>query len=121
VELLEMRLAVDDPGGSVSAHAAGGIWGLLAVALFVRAPGNALAHSRVSPGTGEGQWLAQLVGIAMLVGLVLPMTYGLNWLLNRFYPQRVAPEGEYQGLDLYELGAGAYPEFLAHADQSSQH
>jgi Amt family ammonium transporter len=31
--------------------------------------------------------------------------------------QRVAPEGEHQGMDLYELGAGAYPEFIIHTDE----
>jgi ammonium transporter, Amt family len=55
-----------------------------------------------------------VVGIATLVGFILPLTYGLNRLLNRFYPQRVAAEGERQGMDLYELGAGAYPEFITH-------
>jgi Amt family ammonium transporter len=44
----------------------------------------------------------------------------LNRLLNRFLPQRVAPEGERQGLDLYELGAGAYPEFMTHTDEFLQ-
>ena len=44
------------------------------------------------------------------------MTYSLNWLLNRFYPQRVPAEGEPHGLDLYELGAGAYPEFVIHRE-----
>ena len=64
--------------------------------------------------------LAQIVGIATLIGFVLPLTYALNWLLNRFVPQRVAREGERQGLDLYELGAGAYPEFLTHSDEFLQ-
>jgi len=36
VEWFELRLEVDDPGGAVSVHAIGGIWGLLAVALFAR-------------------------------------------------------------------------------------
>ena len=98
VEWFELRLRVDDPGGAISVHALSGLWGLLALALFNRIPG------------GAGQWLAQLVGVATLVGFVLPLTYGLNWLLNRFYPQRVSAEGERQGMDLYELGAGAYPE-----------
>jgi Amt family ammonium transporter len=61
--------------------------------------------------------VAQLVGIATLLGFVLPLTYGLNWLLNRFYPFRVPIEGERQGLDLYELGAGAYPEFVIHSEE----
>ena len=58
--------------------------------------------------------MAQLAGIATLLGLVLPVAYGLNWVLDRFYRLRVAPEGERQGLDLYELGAGAYPDFMTH-------
>jgi Amt family ammonium transporter len=60
--------------------------------------------------------MAQLVGLATLLGFVLPLTYSLNWLLNRFHPQRVAAEGERQGMDLYELGAGAYPEFVTYTE-----
>jgi len=106
-DFLEFQLAIDDPGGAVSVHAVGGLWGVLAVALLADA----------GPG---GQWLAQLVGIATLLGLVLPLTYGLNWLLDRVYRQRVEREGELQGMDLYELGAGAYPEFDIHGDEFLQ-
>ena len=60
--------------------------------------------------------MAQLAGIATLLGCVLPLTYGLNLALNRFFPQRVAVEGERRGMDLYELGAGAYPEFITHSE-----
>jgi hypothetical protein len=28
----------------------------------------------------------------------------------------VAVEGERRGMDLYELGAGAYPEFITHSE-----
>jgi ammonium transporter, Amt family len=104
VEWLELHLGVDDPGGSVSVHAVAGLWGLLATGLL----------AAVSPGDSAGLWLAQLAGIATLLGFILPLTYGLNWILNRVSKQRVAVEGERQGLDLYELGAGAYPDFMTH-------
>jgi Amt family ammonium transporter len=68
-------------------------------------------------GSAPGQWLAQLVGIATIIGFVLPLTYGLNWLASRVYSYRVAPEGERQGLDLHELGGGAYPEFIVHNEE----
>jgi len=120
VEWFELRLEVDDPGGAVSVHAVGGIWGILAVGLFARfhspvlnVAGNSLP---VTGGGAPGQWLAQLVGVATLLGFVLPLTYGLNWALNRICPFRVAIEGERQGMDLYELGAGAYPEFVTHTE-----
>jgi len=106
-DFLEFQLAIDDPGGAVAVHAVGGIWGVLAVALLA--------------DTGpSGQWLAQLVGIATLLGFVLPISYGLNWLLDRVYRQRVERAGELQGMDLFELGAGAYPEFDIHGDEFLQ-
>jgi Amt family ammonium transporter len=120
VEWFELRMAVDDPGGAISVHAIGGIWGILALGFFAHFPGrvvNVANGPLPGPVSGDaGQWLAQLVGVATLLGFVLPLTYGLNWLLNRFYPQRVAAEGERQGMDLHELGAGAYPEFATYTD-----
>jgi len=111
VEWLELWLRVDDPGGSVASHAVAGLWGLLAAGIFA-----GMGFGGVAPG----QWVAQLVGIATLIGLVLPMTYGLNWVLNRVIPYRVDSDGERQGMDLHELGAGAYPEFMVHSDDFIQ-
>lgn len=124
VPWFEMRLAVDDPGGAISVHALGGLWGILALGMFARFPRRVMdAVGSPLGGSGNadsGQWLAQVVGVATLVGFVLPLTYFLNWLLNRFYPQRVDVEGERQGMDLHELGAGAYPEFVTHPEDFTQ-
>jgi Amt family ammonium transporter len=124
IENLELRLSIDDPGGSISVHAIGGIWGLIAVGLFGRFSTPVLntadSLARAARITDTWQWLAQLVGIATLLGLVLPLSYGLNWLIDRFFPHRVTVEGERQGLDLHELGAGAYPEFMTHTDEFLQ-
>ncbi len=109
VELLELRLDVDDPGGSISVHAVAGIWGVLAAGLFGR-----------FPGAGAGQFLAQVVGVATLLGFVLPVSWGANRLLDRWIPSRVSREGERQGMDLFELGAGAYPDFITHTDEFTQ-
>jgi ammonium transporter, Amt family len=120
VEWIELKLGVDDPSGAVSAHAVCGLWGLLAAGLFGRFPPRGPVMLGSASRGGSGQWLAQLVGIATLIGLVLPLTYGLNWLLDRFLRQRVAMEGERQGMDLYELGAGAYPDFVTHSEDFTQ-
>jgi Amt family ammonium transporter len=95
VELLD-ALGVDDPSGSISVHAVGGLWGVIATGLFIQGRPK--------------QWLAQMAMLAALLGFVLPLTYGLNLLLNRIYPQRITKDGERQGLDMCELGGGAYPE-----------
>jgi ammonium transporter, Amt family len=113
IELLELRMRVDDPAGAISVHAVGGMWGILCLGIFGRFP-RAMPGS--ISGSDSGQFLAQLVGVATLLGFVLPLSYGLNWLLDRVLHQRVSPEGERQGMDLFELGAGAYPDFMTHRD-----
>ena len=107
VEIFELHLRVDDPGGAVSVHAGAGIWGLVAVGIFGHFP----------DGTHASHLLAQLVGIATLLGFMLPLIHAANLLLNRFLPSRVDSDGDWQGMDIRELGAGAYPEFVVHADE----
>jgi len=103
VELLELALSVDDPSGAITVHGAAGLWGLVAVGIFSAA---------------QGQLIAQLVGIAALLGLMLPLVYLLFTLLNRAVPFRADADGERIGMDLHELGGGAYPEFVIHRDES---
>lgn len=103
IEFAESRCRIDDPSGGITVHGLAAIWGLFAAGLLTR-------------GTA-GQLLAQLVGIATLLGLMLPGIYALFWILNRVLRFRTYPEGERIGMDLYELGAGAYPEFVLHSDE----
>ncbi|MFP5206225.1 MAG: ammonium transporter, partial [Acidobacteriota bacterium] len=103
VELLELAVSIDDPSGAIAVHGAAALWGLFAAGLF--AP-------------GKDQVLAQAVGIAALLGIVFPLLYVLFTLLNRAVPFRVDADGERIGMDLHELGGGAYPEFVIHRDES---
>ncbi|MGC9224637.1 MAG: ammonium transporter [Terracidiphilus sp.] len=103
VELLELALSIDDPSGAIAVHGAAGLWGLVAAGFFA-AP--------------SGQLAAQLVSVAAQVGVLLPLIYLLFALLNRVVAFRVDPDGERIGMDLHELGGGAYPEFVIHRDES---
>jgi Amt family ammonium transporter len=106
VETLELKLLIDDPGGAISVHLGAGLWGLVAFGIF-------------GPTTGSraALLLAQLVGIATLLGIMLPLIHIGNLLLNKFVHFRVDADGDWQGMDICELGAGAYPEFVVHADE----
>ena len=107
VEFLELKLHIDDPGGAISVHGGAGLWGLLAAGIFGKIPAL----------SGGGQMLAQVVGVAALLGFMLPLIYGLNVLVDRLMRQRVDADGDRQGMDVRELGAGAYPEFVVHGDE----
>jgi Amt family ammonium transporter len=109
IEVLELRLQIDDPGGAISVHGVAGLWGVLAAGFLGRFPGS----------TGSSM-LAQLAGIATLLGCMLPLTYLVNWILNRIMPFRVSVDGERQGMDLHELGANAYPELVTHLEDFTQ-
>jgi Amt family ammonium transporter len=113
VEIAELRLQVDDPGGAVSVHVGAGLWGLIAVGLFGH---FAPVSGHFDSASHAAHLLAQMVGIGTLLGLMLPLLYGANMLLNRVIPYRVDNDGDWQGMDIRELGAGAYPEFVVHAD-----
>lgn len=106
VEWLELHLDIDDPGGAISVHGIAGLWGVLSAGLFGRFP--------------AGQLLAQAVGVAALLGFVLPVAYGVNLLLDRIIGYRVSLDGERAGLDLHELGANAYPELASHLEDFTQ-
>lgn len=108
IEFLELRCGIDDPTGGIVVHGVSAIWGLLAAGFLGREASG-------------GQMIAQLVGIATLLGLVLPAVYGFCWLLNRAMPLRTHPHGERIGMDLHELGSGAYPEFVMHTDEFIPH
>jgi Amt family ammonium transporter len=103
VELFELALSIDDPSGAISVHGAAGLWGLAAAGIF--AP-------------QDGQFVAQLIGISALLGIMLPLIYLVFWLVNRVLVFRVDADGERIGMDLHELGGNAYPEFVVHRDES---
>lgn len=103
IEFMEVRCGIDDPSGAIAVHGISGLWGLFALGFLGRLP--------------AGQMLAQLVGIGTLLGLMLPAIYLVNWLLNRAVSFRTSEEGERVGMDLHELGAGAYPDFVVYRDE----
>ena len=104
---------IDDPVGALSVHLVNGVFGTLAVGLFAQdgiagiATGNGLFF-----GGGFGLLGKQLVGIAAVAAFVFPASL-LVWLaIKKTIGLRVSLHEEIQGLDTFEHGNNAYPEFL---------
>jgi Amt family ammonium transporter len=89
------RLRIDDPVGAISVHLCCGVWGTLAVGLFV-----------------EGKsFLTQLVGVGATAALCLPASLALFWIIRRTLGLRVHHDEELIGLDISEHGQEAYAGF----------
>ncbi len=118
VEYVEKVMKIDDPVGAISVHGACGLWGVIAVGLFADGRSNYGGSWNGVPGavTGlfygdMGQLVAQLIGVATLVGVVFTLNFLISWVIDLTIGQRVSAEVELQGLDIPEMGAVAYPEF----------
>jgi Amt family ammonium transporter len=108
---------IDDPVGAVSVHGLNGLWGLLSVGLF--ADGTYGNYSMDPPyvtglfyGGGLGQLIAQLIGAASLFMWAFVTGATMFKFMDKAFGIRVAPHEEVKGLDLFEHGGPAYPEFL---------
>lgn len=119
VSFVENTLKVDDPVGAISVHGTCGLWGVLSVGLFADGTSNYGGAWNGVNGSVTGlfygdasQLVAQLIGIATLVGFVFGFSYVLNWVLEIFLGHRVSIETEVEGLDLPEMGQLGYPEFV---------
>jgi len=67
-------------------------------------------------GDGGGQLIAQLLGVATLVGFVFTLSFVFNLFVDWMVGQRVSAKSELEGLDLPEMGALGYPEFELKAE-----
>lgn len=118
VEFVDRKLKVDDPVGAISVHGANGLWGVIAVGLFADGRSNyggswnGVTGSVTGLFYGDaGQLVAQLIGVATLVGVVFPLVFVVNLLVDKIVGQRVSAKAELEGLDLPEMGQIGYPEF----------
>ncbi len=123
VEFFDRVARIDDPVGAISVHGTNGIWGVISVGLFADGRSNyGGSWNGVSGGvTGlfygdAGQLVAQLIGCATLIGLVFTISFVFNLAVEYFVGQRVPAKAELEGLDIPEMGALCYPDFVLKAD-----
>jgi Amt family ammonium transporter len=116
VEFVDRKLRVDDPVGAISVHGTNGLFGVIAVGLFADGKYGGGWNGVNGNVTGlfygdASQLVAQLMGVATLIGLVFVFSYVANWLVDVMVGQRVGAKAEMEGLDLPEMGQVGYPEF----------
>jgi Amt family ammonium transporter len=117
VLLVERRAKIDDPVGAVAVHGANGLWGLLAVGLFADGSYGAGLNGVAGGVKGlfygdAGQLAAQLADMAVLVVFCSVMTVVFFTILKNTVGMRSTTDAEIAGLDMPEMGALAYPDFL---------
>lgn len=96
------KLKLDDPVGALSVHLVNGIWGTLAVGLFV--------SDKVKDLNGI-TFLGQLKGVAIVAIFVFIVSYAVLFVINKIVRFRADDEAQVEGLDVQEVGVEAYPEF----------
>ena len=92
------KIRLDDPVGAIAVHLICGIWGTLAVGIF----GNL---------AGFDQFLNQLIGVAAYAVFCLVTSFIILFTLKKLTGIRVSEDEEINGLDEYEHGMSAYPDF----------
>ena len=89
------KLRMDDPVGALSVHLVNGIWGTLAVGIFV-----------------EGvSFMTQLKGVVVVGLIVFPLSFITIYVINKIFELRASDEEQFEGIDTTECGIDSYPEF----------
>lgn len=112
VELLDLKLHIDDPVGAVGVHLANGIWGTIAVGLLANPDAPAGLSGLLYTGSMKLLGI-QIVGIvAVLAWTIVLMTISF-FIIKKTVGLRVSPEEEIKGLDSTEHGLpSAYADFV---------
>ena len=120
VEVLDLKLHIDDPVGAVSVHCANGIWGTIAVGLLANP--NAPAGLRGLLYTGSFRQLGiKLLGFAAVAAWAAATMYCFFYILKKVNFLRAEPADELAGLDVSEHGLpSAYADFMPAVDKYAE-
>jgi Amt family ammonium transporter len=117
VLFIDRVLKIDDPVGAISVHGVCGAFGVLSVGIF--ADGTYGDGWNGVPGTVKGllygdasQFAAQAVGTLTCFVFVFVMFFAFFKVIDAIMGNRVSAEAELEGLDIPEMGALAYPDFV---------
>src|SRR4051812_6846119 len=117
VLFIDRILKIDDPVGAISVHGVCGAFGVMSVGIF--ADGAYGDGWNGVPGTVKGllygdasQLAAQAIGTTTCIVFVFVMFFVFFKVMEAVMGNRVSAEAELEGLDIPEMGALAYPDFV---------
>ena len=117
VELLDLKLHIDDPVGAVGVHMANGIWGTIAVGLLANpdAPAGLSGLFYTGDFRQTGLQLIGFLAVAAYATVMMIITFAV---IKKCHGLRVTEEEELAGLDSTEHGLpSAYPDFVPAVDK----
>jgi len=89
------KFKLDDPVGALSVHLVNGIWGTLAVGIFVESV----------------SFFSQLKGVVIIGLFAFISSFIVIYIINKVFVFRASDDVQVEGLDVNEVGVEAYPEF----------
>jgi Amt family ammonium transporter len=128
VLFIEGTLKIDDPVGAVAVHGVNGAWGVLSLGLFADGTYGDGLNGVAGPVRGlfygdASQFAAQCVGTLANIVFVFAAFYAFFMLVEKTMGNRVSASAEIGGLDMPEMGAMGYPDFVLTPgpESASQH
>jgi len=89
------KLKLDDPVGALSVHLVNGIWGTLAVGIFV----------------DSVSFMDQLKGVGVVALFAFTSSFVVLFIINKIVNFRAEDDAQLEGMDVNECGVESYPEF----------
>lgn len=89
------KFELDDPVGALSVHLVNGIWGTLAVGMFVESV----------------SFLDQLKAVVIVALFVFSVSFSILYLINKVICFTAGENEQLEGMDAIECGIASYPEF----------
>ena len=126
------KMKIDDPVGAISVHGTNGAWGLISVGIFSDGTygqgWNGVGATDYMGHMGLGvsglimgdskQLVAQFVEVIVCIVWNVAVGGILFAIIGKFVGNRVPAQVEIAGLDIPEMGAQGYPEYIKPVDPS---
>jgi Amt family ammonium transporter len=108
IQLIKMRLHIDDSLDVFAVHGVGGMLGSVLLGLFLSAQFGGAGYDSIGAGSMGAQLGVQALGVLVVAAFSAVATALIALAINLFVPMRVSEDDEVQGLDISSHGERAW-------------